>query len=63
VTNPGSGPGIYRLKAQRHGSVKARLLNDLIYLEGGQTKNVVVWVKKVGSRGSVMLKAALEQPS
>lgn len=63
VTNPGTGPGIYRLKAQRRGSVKLRLLNDLLYLQGGETKKVVVWVKKVGRKGSVKLTATLEQAS
>ena len=63
VTNPGTGPGIYRLKALRRGSVKTRLLNDLLHLEAGETKTVVVWVKKVGRRGSVKLRATLEQPA
>ena len=63
VTNPGTGPGVYRLRAQRHGSVTTRLLNDLLHLGAGETKNVAVWVKKVGRKGSVMLRAALEQPS
>ena len=63
VTNPGSGPGIYRLKGRVRGSVKARVLNDLLYLEGGETQKVVVWVKKVGRRGSVRLNAVLEQAS
>ena len=63
VTNAGSGPGIYRLKARARGSVKARLLNDLLYLQGGETQKAVVWVKKVGRRGSVKLNASLEQAS
>ena len=63
VTNPGTGPGVYRLNVRRRGAVKARLLNNLLYLEGGQTKSVVVWVKKVGRKGSVKLRAALEQPA
>ena len=63
VTNPGTGPGIYRLNVQRRGAVKARLLNDLLHLAGGETKSVVVWVKKVGRKGNVTLKATLEQPS
>jgi M6 family metalloprotease-like protein len=57
VTNPGVTPGVYRLTVKRKGAVKTRLMNDLVYLDGGASKNAVVWVKKLGRRGSVQLEA------
>jgi M6 family metalloprotease-like protein len=59
VTNPGVFPAIYRLKLRKQGAVKARLLNDLIYLDGGASKSVRIWVKKTGRKGNVGLKAVV----
>ena len=59
VTNPGVTPAVYRLEALKKGAVKIRLRNDLVYLEGGASKTVVVWVKKTGKRGNVDLKAVV----
>lgn len=57
VTNPGATAGVYRLvvKSQR---AKTRLLNNLLYLDGGASKDVTVYARKSGHRhGSVKLKA------
>lgn len=59
VTNPGLTPAVYRLRVRKHGSVKTRLLNDLIYVDGGTSKNVRLWVKRTGRTGDVDLKAVL----
>ena len=63
VTNAGVAPGVYRLKVSRKGAVRTRLLNNLLYLDGGQTRTVKVWVKKIGRKGRVSLKAIPAQPS
>jgi M6 family metalloprotease-like protein len=57
VTNPGVTAAVYRLKLRKEGKVRTRLLNDLVYLEGGASKNVRVWVKKIGRTGKVALEA------
>lgn len=55
VTNDGVTPTVFHLRVKRSGSVKARLLNDLVYIDAGASKNVVVWVKKTGRSGNVKL--------
>ena len=62
VTNTGVTAGVYRLNVLKKGKIKARLLNDLLYLEGGASKEVTVWVKKTGRRGKVRLIAAPATP-
>ena len=62
VTNSGLTPAVYRLKVARKGKIKARLLNNLLYLEGGASKDVTVWVKKTGRKGNVRLTAAPATP-
>ena len=62
ITNTGVTPAVYRLKVARKGKIKARLLNDLVYLEGGASKDITVWVKKTGRRGKVSLTAAPAAP-
>lgn len=59
VTNPGVTAGVYRLTVQKEGKVRTRLLNDLVYLEGGASKNVRVWVKKLGRVANVKLEAVV----
>jgi M6 family metalloprotease-like protein len=59
VTNPGATPGVYRLKVIKQGDLRARLLNDLIYLDGGTSKNVRVWAKKTGRKAKVNLEAVV----
>jgi M6 family metalloprotease-like protein len=49
VTNDGTQAGIFRLGLAKKGKVKAKLLNDLLYLGVGETKSVTVWVR--GGRG------------
>ena len=55
VTNTGSGDAVYRLTVEKRG-VKTRLLNNLIFVPAGASKNVVVWAKKTGARPKVELK-------
>ncbi|HET7483462.1 MAG TPA: immune inhibitor A domain-containing protein [Actinomycetota bacterium] len=57
VTNPGVNPGVYLLKVQKNGA-KARLLNNLVYLDGGASQDVAVWTKKTRRGGSVDLTAS-----
>lgn len=59
VTNPGVTPGVYRLKVRKQGELRTRLLNDLLYLEGGASKNVRVWVRKTGRKVKVDLEAVV----
>lgn len=58
VTNAGAGAGIFRLKATRKGRVKVRLRNDLLWLDGGETKLVTVHALGRGRRAKVGLKAS-----
>jgi hypothetical protein len=62
VTNDGNGPGIFRLEATRKGRVKVRLLNDLLWLDGGETKVVTVHALGRGGRAEVGLRAAPALP-
>ncbi|MFN2588031.1 MAG: immune inhibitor A domain-containing protein [Actinomycetota bacterium] len=57
VTNTGTGAGIFLLKATRKGRVKVKLLNDLLWLDAGDTKEVVVYARARGGRAKVGLKA------
>ena len=57
VTNSGTGSGVFKLKVKRKGRVKVKLLNDLLWLDTGETKQVVVWAKGRGGRAKVKLKA------
>ncbi|MEA2451645.1 MAG: hypothetical protein QOG04_355 [Actinomycetota bacterium] len=59
VSNPGLTAGVYRLKVRKQGKIRFRLLNDLIYLDGGASKNVRVWAKKTGRVGKVTLEAVV----
>jgi hypothetical protein len=45
VTNPGTSAGVYRLKVKAKGA-KTRLLNNLVFLEAGASKEIVVYAKK-----------------
>ena len=54
VTNTGANPSVYKLKVVRKGDVKTRLLNNLLYLEGGETATVVVWAKKTGAGNALV---------
>jgi M6 family metalloprotease-like protein len=56
VTNPSDSAAVYRL-AVEGSRVKTRLLNDLLYLKPGATKEVVVWAKRTGPNPSVDLVA------
>ena len=56
VTNDGAQAGVFVLKAARKGKVKTRLLNDLLYLGAGETKEVTVYARGGGGRSSVKLK-------
>ena len=62
VTNDGTGPGIFRLKPTHKGRVRVRLLNDLLWLDGGETKVVTVHALGRGGRAKVGLKAAPAVP-
>jgi M6 family metalloprotease-like protein len=57
VTNGGTGAGIFLLKAKRKGRVKVKLLNDLLWLDTGETKTVTVYALGRGRRGKVTLEA------
>ena len=57
VTNSGAGAGIFKLKAKRKGRVKVKLLNDLLWLDTGETKEVIVYARGRGGRAKVKLKA------
>ena len=50
VTNDGAQAGIFLLKTVKKGRAKVKLLNDLLWLEGGETKEVVVYAKGKGRR-------------
>jgi len=56
ITNPGQTDAIYRMKVTARGA-KARLLNDLVFLAGGETQTVKVWSKRTGARPRVKLTA------
>jgi M6 family metalloprotease-like protein len=62
VTNDGTGSGIFRLRPTRRGRVAVKLLNDLLWLDIGETKEVVVYARARGGRGKVGLKAAPAVP-
>ncbi|HEY7873792.1 MAG TPA: peptidase M6 [Actinomycetota bacterium] len=57
VTNSGAQAGVFRLTAtKKGGKIKTRLLNDLLYLDGGASQDVTVYA--LGSRrAKVGLKA------
>jgi M6 family metalloprotease-like protein len=46
VTNPGTSPGVYRLTVKSKGA-KTRLLNNLVFLGAGESKEIVVYAKKL----------------
>ena len=48
VTNDGPQAGVFVLKAARKGNVKTKLLNDLLYLGAGETKEVTVYARGGG---------------
>lgn len=57
VENPGQRAAVYKLRVERKGGIKTRLLNDLIFVNGGQTRRVTVWTRLDGNVGAVNLKA------
>ena len=57
VTNDGAQAGVFVLKAAREGNVKTKLLNDLLYVGAGETKEVTVYARGGGGRSSVELNA------
>jgi M6 family metalloprotease-like protein len=57
VTNVSDGQAVFELKVAKKGKVKTRLLNDLLLLDAGETKEVIVWAKKGRGRGKVTLSA------
>jgi M6 family metalloprotease-like protein len=57
VTNPNPADAVFKLKLEKDGRVKSRLLNDLLYVGGGASKKVTVWAKQIGSAGALSLKA------
>ena len=58
VSNPGTAPGVYKLTVTAKGA-KTRLLNNLVFLGVGESKEVKVYAKRSGRRkGSVSLAAA-----
>jgi M6 family metalloprotease-like protein len=58
ITNPGTGPAVYILKAKAGSGVKTRLLNDLVYVGPGETAKVKVWAKRTGTGRSLKLTAS-----
>ena len=58
VTNDGTGAGVFLLKATRKGRVKVKLLNDLLWLDAGETKSVTVYALAKRRKGKVGLEAA-----
>ncbi|HYO60862.1 MAG TPA: peptidase M6, partial [Actinomycetota bacterium] len=62
VTNDGPVDNVFKLKATRKGRVKLRLLNDLLWLAAGETKEVTVYALGRGRRGKVGLKAKTAVP-
>jgi hypothetical protein len=56
ITNTGTAPGVYRLAVKKSGPVKTRLLNNLIYLDGGQSAEVPLFAKATGAGASISLK-------
>ena len=58
VSNPGTTPGVYKLTVSANGA-KTRLLNNLLFLAAGESKDVKVYARRSGGRkGSVSLSAA-----
>jgi M6 family metalloprotease-like protein len=62
VTNDGPADGVFKLKATRKGRVKVRLLNDLLWLAAGETKEVTVYAIGRSRKGKVNLKAKTAVP-
>ncbi|MEA2432814.1 MAG: hypothetical protein QOG54_271 [Actinomycetota bacterium] len=56
ITNTGTAPGVYRLAVKKSGPVKTRLLNNLIYLDGGQSAELPLFAKATGAGASISLK-------
>ena len=57
VTNTSGSQAVIELGITKKGRVKTRLLNDLLLLGAGESKEVVVWAKKTGRKGKVSLTA------
>jgi M6 family metalloprotease-like protein len=57
VTNDGQRATVFKLGLQKSGGVKTRLLNDLKYLDPGQTKRISVWAKASSGPTSLKLTA------
>jgi M6 family metalloprotease-like protein len=55
VTNEGAQAGVFRLTATHKGRVQTRLLNDVLFLDGGASEEVVVYARG-SKRGKVGLK-------
>jgi hypothetical protein len=63
VTNDGPQAGVFLLEPARKGKVKAKLLNNLLYLGAAETKEVTVYVRGGKGKSSVELKAEPALPS
>jgi hypothetical protein len=57
VTNGGPQAGVFILEQTEKGNVDTKLLNNLLYLGAGETKEVTVYVRGSGGSASVELKA------
>jgi M6 family metalloprotease-like protein len=57
VSNPNPTDALYRLKLERNGKIKTRLLDNLLYVGGEGKKKVTVWAKQIGRDAGFGLKA------
>jgi hypothetical protein len=57
VTNTGQGDAVYKLRVRKRGDFEHRLLNDLVFVQAGATKKVIVWAAKTSRRDRIRLVA------